>query len=231
MLSEEWRTVEPWRLLGPMALVGAAGGALWVFLTRGFLPGIGPDSGVDRLLYAWWIPGLLVGITMSATLRFEPHRALAFSTVTGIIYSLAIGLTVGLRQMEWGMSTLPFAWQGAVSGGASAWLFHHATGLMLGVRPARGDAGVVVLGALLGGVLAHVLLSGGARPLVIATSSAWTATVGFASYRSLHRSQADSRSLGPATQRTGEVLRSRAVQALGVGITLASMLSLLANLV
>ena len=77
--GQYWGSVEPWRLLVPLALKE-------IMLLES-----GGSGGVAHLLYAWWIPGLLFGLASSATLRFKPHTVLAFSTVTGAIFAGAGG--------------------------------------------------------------------------------------------------------------------------------------------
>lgn len=219
-------TPQPWHVLGPLALAGGSGGALWLILTRGALS-LG-EADLLGLLYAWWFPGLLVGLTFAATLRLDPHRALAFATVTGGVFCAGIAVALSVRRLSPPAIPIPFSWEGAISGLTTAWLFHRAGALFLFAKPRGGGGGVaVVLGAVLGGILANLLESPVAEPsAIIATSSAWTASVGFASYNAILKAPPADHPRGSMTARLREALLAPATQFLGLVVTLMSVISL-----
>lgn len=227
-----WRSVQPWKLVAPLALTGAAGGALWINLTEGVLPGVGSDSGFTQLLYAWWVPGLLFGIAFSATLRFEPREALAFSTLTGAIYFAGVALSLFLNDFGAFDPPFPFAWEGAVAGGLGAWLFHRVAVLFLDVRPVTTASAVLAVGVLVGGVLVHVLEPPGASKLgIVLVCAGWGAGVGFSSYRLIAASGTADYPNGSLSKRLRDALSAPIVQTLGLCVTLASVISLLMVLV
>ena len=230
-MPQTWQSVRAWTLLGPLALTGAAGGSLWVYLSEGVVPGVALDSGPAELLYAWWVPGLLIGIAFTATLRFEPHEALAFSTLTGGIYFCCVGLSLVLANIAtepWG----PSAMEGAVAGGVGAWLFHGAVLVFLEVRVRIGALSVVGVGALLGGIVSRVLGTPGSdRLAIVLVSAGWATAVGFASFV-VAASSDKAEGQGQTGRRVlRDVLGGPIVQAIGVVATLASVVSLLRVLV
>lgn len=223
------------RIALPLALAGAAGGALWIFLNRGLLPGAGPGAGFIPLLYAWWAPGLLVGLALGAALGFEPHRALAFATVTGGIYLASVGVVVAAGGLLPGPGPLPLALEGAAAGGGGAWLFHAAILHYLEAGPRRASGLPTATGAVIGGLLVHLLtLPAVGRLPVVLICAAWPAVVGSLSCRiALRRRAAGSPTEGaaPAAERGTRAERERGragiVEVMGLAITVASVLSLL----
>ena len=213
-----------------MALAGGSAGARWLILTGGALSL--RETDLLGLLYAWWFPGLLVGLTFAAILRFDPHRALAFATVTGGIFCAGIAVGLSIRRLPLPPAPISFSWEGAMSGLIGGWLFHRAAELfLLASHRVRSGGIVATLGAVLGGILAHQLGSPAAEPFaILGMSSAWTASVGFASYREILRAPPVEHPVGSMTARVREVLVAPATQFLGLVVTLMSVISLLSVL-
>lgn len=220
-----WRAVEPWRLLAPLALTGAAGGALSILLEGIGLPESGGSGGATHLLYAWWIPGLLFGLVHSATLRFEPHTALAFSTVTGVIFAGGVGLSLTLSRLSPSSLSIPFSWEGAVSGGLATWLFHRCSALFLGLRPGASGTAAPVVGALGVGTLTYLAADPGANGLgIVLISGLCAAGVGYTSFRLMGGFDRVPESSPSKNLRS--LLQSGAVETVGLVATLASVISL-----
>lgn len=223
--GQYWRSVEPWRLLAPLGLTGAAGGALSILLEGIGLPESGGSGGATQLLYAWWIPGLLFGLAFSATLRFEPHTALAFSTVTGAIFAGAVGLSLTLSRLSPGFVSVPFSWEGAVSGGLAAWLFHRCSALFLRLRPSTSGTAALVVGALGVGALTYLLADPGANKLGIVFASGLCAPgVSYTSFRLM--GGFDRVPESSPSERLRSLLQSKVVETAGLVATLASVISL-----
>ncbi len=220
------------RIALTLGLAGAAGGALWIFLSRGLLPGAGPGAGFIPLLYAWWAPGLLIGLALGGALGLEPHRALGLATVTGGIYLASVGVVVVAGGLLPAPGPLPLALAGAAAGGAAAWLFHAAILHYLEAGPRRAYGLPTAAGAVIGGFLVHLLtLPGVGRLPVVLICAAWPAVVGSLSCRlALRRGAAGSPAGGaePGTRGRREQGRAGLVEAMGrLAITVASVLSLL----
>ena len=200
------------------------------------LKGSSPGSDWTRASHSsytlWWVPGLLFGIAFSATLRFEPHAALAFSTLTGAIYFAGVALSLFLNDFGAFDLRFPFAWEGAVAGGLGAWLFHRVAVLFLDVRPVTTASVVLAAGMLVGGVLVHVLETPGASKLgIVVVCAGWGAGVGFSSYRLIAASGPANYASGSLSKRLRDALSAPIVQTLGLCVTLASVISLLMVLV
>ena len=130
---------------------------------------------------------------------------------------------------------LPLATWGGVAGGGAAWLFHAAIIHYLGAGRRRGSGLPAAAGAVIGGLLVHLLtLPGVGRFPVVLISAAWPAAVGGFSCRLALRRGVEAtpaRGAAAASERSmrGRRERGRAgiVEALGLTVTVASVLSLL----
>ena len=148
-------------------------------------------------------------------LRLEPRAALAFTTVTGVIFSAAVGLTLGLTSLRLDTPLIAVPWEGIISGALAAWLFHRASALFLALQTTTRAVSVVTLGALGAGALTQLMSNPGASEMaLVLASAACAAGVGYSSFRVLARSTRLDESSYAA--RLGSLLHSEAVQTLGI---------------
>lgn len=197
---------------------------------RGILPGTDPGGGVFPLLYAWWAPGLLVGLALGGALALDPHRALALATATGAIHLGSVGAVVLGEMLLPASGSLPLSPVGAAAGCAAGWLFHAAVHRCFGDGAARSPWIPAGAGALLGGILVHVLtLPDAGRIPVLLASAAWPAVTGSLSCR-LATGASRSGEAAPGGMRGRDPAGgrpARIVAATGLAVTIASVLSLL----
>ena len=165
-------------------------------------------------------------------MRFEPHEASACSTLTEAIYFAGVALSLFLNDFGAFDLQFLFAWEGAVTGGLRAWLFHRVAVLFLDVRPVTTPSAVLAAGVLVGGVLVHILETPGASKLgIVLVCAGWGAGVGFSSYRLITASGPANYTNGSLSKRLRDALSAPIVQTLGLCVTLASVISLLMVLV
>ncbi len=130
---------------------------------------------------------------------------------------------------------LPLATWGGAAGGGAAWLFHAAIIHYLGAGGRRGSGLPTAAGAVIGGLLVHLLtLPGVGRLPVVLIAAAWPSAVGGLSCRlalrhGLEASPARGTAAGSERSIRGGRERGQAgvVEALGLAVTVASVLSLL----